>query len=270
MTESIPQRVVGVVSEFAIRLPKAVSPYLNSAMVKLIDMAIDGVAPLGSAKTIAAKHFGRYRNVDDAVNSIVRLHVMLATVQGVVSNIGGIVSSLIGTPVNVTGLIVVQVRMVACIAHLYGYDLEDPRVRTALAMCLLGDKELERQIADNRLPTTPAAVATSPVFDYRLHVQVADRILGHLLAESAGKGLVTTLGRRTPLIGGGVGGIADLLDTRMVSRCARKHLLLRRPPSIPQYCQEPVQQQSRHSTDQNPHQPGTSRFQENDYTVYPG
>jgi hypothetical protein len=122
--------------------------------------------------------------------------------------------------------------MVACIAHLYGYDLEDPRVRTALAMCLLGERELDRRIAAQSLPTTPAAVATSPVFDPDFHAQVADQVFHHLLSEAAGKGIVKTVGKKAPLIGGGVGGVTDWHHTSLVSRCARKHLYVRRPVDV--------------------------------------
>ncbi|MCL1923592.1 MAG: EcsC family protein [Propionibacteriaceae bacterium] len=229
----VPQKMVTIATEYALsRLPHVAAPYLNSAMVKLMDTAIDGLAAFPSARETAAKHLQRQGDVHKAVSSVIRQHTVMAGVQGVVTNIGGIASMVVGTPINITGLIVIQVRMVACIAHLYGYDLEDPRVRTALVMCLLGERELERHIASQKLPTTPAAVATSPVFDPDFHAQVADHVLAHLISEAAGKGVVKTVGRKTPIIGGGVGGVADWHYTSRVSRCARKYLHIRRPVDV--------------------------------------
>ena len=226
----IPVKIVTSVAEFALTtIPHVAAPAFNSAMVKLIDTAIDGIGTFPSAKTLAAKQLQRKPDLNQAIDSIVRNHILLATAQGVVTNIGGIISTIIGTPINLTGLIFIQIRMVACIAHLHGYDVDDPRVRTAIAMCLLGEREMERQILNKQIPTTPLTVATSPVHDPGLHTHIADKVLAHLLTESAGKGLITSIARKTPVIGGGVGGIADLLDTRMVSICARKHLLIRRP-----------------------------------------
>ncbi|MCL2736784.1 MAG: EcsC family protein [Propionibacteriaceae bacterium] len=225
----IPDTVVGFVQDLAlVKLPQAAGPMLTSAMVRLVDMAIDGVGVVPGAKRAAARHLQRTKDVSLAVDSVVRSHVLLATAQGIVTNIGGVVSALIGTPINATGIIVVQTRMVACIAHLHGYDIDDPRVRTAIVMCLLGERELERQITAEELPTTPLAVATSPVRDPGLHAHVADRVLGHILGESAGKGIVTTVGRKAPIIGGGVAGLADWVDTVIVARCARHHLVPRR------------------------------------------
>jgi len=230
----IPENVVNYVTEIAFtKIPQIAAPRLTSAMVKLIDTSIDGAGKLPGAKQTATKHLTRKGDVDKAIDSVVRQHVALATAQGVLTNIGGIVSAIVGTPVNVTGIISVQIHMVACIAHLYGYDIDDPRVRTALAMCLLGERELERQISNQQLPTTPLAVATSPVHDPVLHNTVADRVLSHIFAEAAGKGIVVTLGRKAPVIGGGVGGVADWLDTMVVSRCAKKYLVPRRPLVLP-------------------------------------
>jgi len=226
----IPENVVNYVSELALtKLPQIAAPRLTSAMLKLIDASIDGVGKLPSAKQTATRHFTRKMDVDKAVDAVVRTHVALATAQGVVTNIGGLVSAIVGTPINATGIISVQIHMVAGIAHLYGYDIDDPRVRTAVTMCLLGERELERQISAKELPTTPLAVATSPINDPALLHLVADRVLGHILTEAAGKGFVTTLGRKAPIIGGGVGGIADFLDTMVVSRCVKKNLVPRRP-----------------------------------------
>ncbi|MDR2975434.1 MAG: hypothetical protein LBV00_12135 [Propionibacteriaceae bacterium] len=227
-TKTAAGKVAAYVAEFAVsRLPK-VAPALSSTMIRLMDIAIDGFGVFPGAKKTAGKVLQRKQDVALAVDGIIHSHTAMAAAQGVAANLGGIVSAIIGTPINITGIVTVQIRMVACIAHLYGYDIDDPRVRTALAMCLLGERELERQISDGRLPTTPLTVATSPIYDPALHTTVAERVLSNILSEAAGKGIVTAIGRKAPLIGGGVGGAADGLDTYMVSRCVRKHLVPRR------------------------------------------
>ena len=229
----IPENVVNYVTGLALtKIPQIAAPALTSAMVRLIDASIDGMGKFPSAKQTATRHLARKKDVEKAVDAVVRQHVALAAAQGVVTNIGGIASAIVGMPVNVTGIISVQIHMVACVAHLYGYDIDDPRVRTALTMCLLGERELERQISSQDLPTTPLAVATSPIHDPALLGHVADRVLSHIFAEAAGKGIVVTLGRKAPVIGGGVGGIADWLDTMVVSRCVKKYLVPRRPLAL--------------------------------------
>ena len=47
------------------------------------------------------------------------------------TNIGGVATLPVAIPANITGVAIVQIRMVAAIAHLRGYDLNDNRVRTS-------------------------------------------------------------------------------------------------------------------------------------------
>jgi len=218
------------------RLPRLAQPHLTSTMVRLIDSAIDGFPSFPAAKTIAAKALERGGDPDRGVELVIRRHLGLASAQGFLTNIGGIVSALIGIPANLTGIVLVQIRLVACLAHLYGYNIDDARVRTAIAMCVLGEPELNRLLAAGLLPSTPLAVATSPVYDPRLHAYVADRVLDRLLRQSGGKGLAGMIVRRTPILGGGVGSVADLIDTERVSRCARTQLVRRRPVGVGSTC----------------------------------
>ena len=219
-------------------LQRMARPSLNSVMVRLMDLAIDGVGKLPSVKQMAAKHLEKRGNPELAIEAATQSHLLIAAAQGVVTNIGGLLSAIVGTPVNLTAVIVVQIRLVACVAHLRGYDIDDPRLRTAIAMCLLGESELRRQVQSGRLPSSPLAVATSPVMDPGLRVSVTDSVLNHSLTDAAGKGLITTLGRKTPVIGGGVGGIADWYGTRSVARCARGQFIDRRLAPITRYPQE--------------------------------
>ena len=92
----------------------------------------------------------------------------LASAQGFVTNIGGVATLPVAIPANIAGVAIVQMRMVAAIAHLRGYDLNDNRVRTALVMCLLGGEQVANRIAAGQLPTSPMAVATAPMFDPEL------------------------------------------------------------------------------------------------------
>ena len=45
-------------------------------------------------------------------------------------------------PTNITGLALIQCRMVAGIVHLRGYDLDEPRVRAAILASVLGEEKI--------------------------------------------------------------------------------------------------------------------------------
>lgn len=196
---------------------------------RVLEVAIDGYGKLPSAKATAARQLQRHGgSVERAVDSLVDFHVRLASAQGFVTNLGGIAVMPVSVPANLAGVAVLQVRMVASIAHLRGYDLDDLRVRTALIMCLLGGEQVARHILDGKLPTSPMAVATAPVFDPDLDARVAEEVLSDLAGRIGGKNLALVLTKRVPLVGGGIGAVLDGMATRQIGIYAKGELLRRR------------------------------------------
>lgn len=70
------------------------------------------------------------------------------------------------------------------------------------------------------LPSSPLLVATAPVFDARLDAQVARAPLDRSLNQLTGKRLGVWVGKRIPLVGGGVGAAVDGWSTLSVARHA--------------------------------------------------
>ena len=209
---------------------RSVSPAAaGGALRRVLEVAIDGYSRVPGARTVAAKHLQKHGgSVDDAIDSVIVHHVRLAGAQGFLTNIGGVAALPVAIPANLAGIAVVQVRMVAALAHLRGYDVGDLRVRTALVMCLLGGEEVAKRIEDGTLPTSPMAIATAPVFDAILDRQVADAVLADLVSRIGGKNLALVVTRRVPLLGGGVGAVVDGLATRQIGAYAKAELLRRR------------------------------------------
>jgi uncharacterized protein (DUF697 family) len=219
------------------RIATAISPVANlvtaqgagGALRQLLEIAIDGYGRLPSAKSAAARHLQKQAgSADEAISSIIDHHVRLASAQGFVTNIGGLAMLPVAIPANITGVATVQVRMVAAIAHLRGYDLNDNRVRTALVMCLMGGEQVAEHIAEGTLPTSPLAVATAPIFDPELDRLVAEEVLTDLAARIGGKNVALAIVKRVPLMGGGVSAVMDGIATYQIGRYASGELVPRR------------------------------------------
>jgi hypothetical protein len=191
----------------------------------MLDKAIDGVGPLRSAAASAdSRLVDANGDVEEAVKALVRLHVGLAGVQGFVTNLGGIASLAVAMPANVVGVTLVQCHLVAGIAHLRGYDLEDARVRNAILACMLGEDEVRDLVRTSSFPSSPMGIATSPVHDPVLDELVSREVTTDLLARTAGRRAVTMVGRRVPLLGGIVGGGSDALMTWQIGQYAAREL----------------------------------------------
>jgi uncharacterized protein (DUF697 family) len=207
-----------------------VAPQLaGGALRQVLELAIDGYGRLPSAKTHAARQLQRHGgSADRAISSIIDFHVRLASAQGFATNLGGLAALPVAVPANLAGVAVIQVRMVAAIAHLRGYDLNDNRVRTALVMCLLGGEQIAKRIVEGKLPTSPMTVATAPMFDPDLDRQVAEEVTAGLAARVGGKNLALVVTKKVPLLGGGIGAVMDGMATYQVGQYAKREMLRRR------------------------------------------
>ncbi|QLQ14606.1 MAG: EcsC family protein [Micropruina sp.] len=194
---------------------------------QLFEYAIDGVGGLPSAKAAAARTLQAKGDREAAVDSLVLQHVGFASAQGFITNLGGLATIAVALPANLAGAAIVQIRMLAAIAHLRGYDIDDRRVRTALALAMLGEDEVRKQVGLGKVPSTPLGIATAPMFDPLLDRQVSERVLGDLATKIGGKHLTVLIAKRIPLVGGGVGAVADGYLTYVLGAYARKEFVRR-------------------------------------------
>jgi hypothetical protein len=200
----------------------------SGAIRQALHRAIVGVGPLPGAAAAAAKLLEEQDgDVDRAVRELIERHVAYAGASGFATNIGGLVTTTLTMPANITGLALIQCRLVAAIAWLRGYDLDDPRTRNAILVTLLGEEKVDRQVVAKRLPAPPMAIATAPAADPSLDRLVAAEVASELITRVAGKRMVTVVGRKVPVLGGVVGAGADALATYQIGRYARRELLPR-------------------------------------------
>jgi hypothetical protein len=206
-----------------------VAPGLTTAFVReALNRAIHGIGPLPPAARAADKQLAeQHGDVERAIHEVIENHVRLAGAQGFVTNLGGLVTAAVTIPANITGLALIQCRMIAGIAHLRGYDLHDPRVRNAILVTLLGEDAVNSLVKSKKVPAPPMALATAPAHDAGLDQVVSTVVASDLITRVAGKRLATTIGRRIPLVGGVVGLGADGFATWKVGRYADRELLPR-------------------------------------------
>ncbi|HWJ66890.1 MAG TPA: EcsC family protein [Nocardioides sp.] len=206
-----------------------VAPGLTQSFVReALHRAIVGVGPLPPAAQAAdAQLSEQHGNVDKAVREVIQNHVAYAGAEGLVTNLGGLVTAAIVAPANIAGLALIQCRMVAGIAHLRGYDLDDPRVRNAILVTILGEETVKKMVKKHQLPAPPMAIATAPEHDPNLDQSVSSVLAAELIGRVIGKRIATTVGKRVPVVGGAVGMVADGWSTYRVGRYADRELLPR-------------------------------------------
>jgi hypothetical protein len=214
-----------VQQHLAPRVPH-LAPDLTASFVReALQRAIHGAGPLPAAAAAADKQLAEQQgDVKRAVHEVIDTHVRYAGAQGLLTGLGGVVTAAVTIPANITGLALIQARMIAGIAHLRGYDLEDPRVRNAILACMLGGDAVDKLVEDRKLPAPPMAIATAPVHDPQLDRVLSAEVTSELITRVAGKRLAITIARRTPVIGGAFGMGADGYATWRIGRYADREL----------------------------------------------
>ncbi|MDX6324665.1 MAG: hypothetical protein QOK15_1019 [Nocardioidaceae bacterium] len=202
------------------------APQLNSSFIhQTVHRAIHGVGPLPPAAAAAEKQREEQDgDVEKAIGELIENHASMAAAQGFVANLGGITTAVATIPLNITGLALLQVRMVAAIAHLRGYDLASPRVRNAILLTILGPDTIKTLVKEKKIPGTPMVIATAPAYDPDLDRIVAAEVTSAIVGRVIGKRAAGTVLRRVPLAGGLWGGSADAYATWMVGRYAAREL----------------------------------------------
>jgi hypothetical protein len=205
------------------------APELTQSFVReALSRAIRGAGPLPPASVAADKQLAeQHGNVERAIHEVIENHVRYAGAQGFLTNLGGLVTAAVTIPTNITGLALIECRMIAGIAHLRGYDLDDPRTRNAILVCLLGEESVSTLVKKKKLPAPPMALATAPAHDPSLDRLISSEVAAALISRVAGKRLAVTVGRRVPVVGGLVGAGADGFATWKVGRYADRELLPR-------------------------------------------
>ncbi|HYO17596.1 MAG TPA: EcsC family protein [Dermatophilaceae bacterium] len=203
--------------------PGTTSPLIE----RLMDVGIDGAGPFSSAQRIASSASEAHPDIESAVAAMVRSHLRLAAANGFVTSLGGFVALPVALPANVLGFYLLATRMVAGIAATRGHDIDQPEVRSAILLALVGAEadDLLRKASDaagtGRLVNLASQRLPGPVL-MAVRKGVAFRLVCRI-----GKKSVTRFGKAVPVAGGLVGAGVDSYLLKRIADHARREFPLK-------------------------------------------
>ncbi len=193
-------------------------------LVKWIsDKAIDGVRPLSSAHDLADEYLLDHGYPDDEsrIDSLINWETSKNFTSGFVTGLGGVIVLPFSLPAAFAASWVIQARMAAAIARIYGHDLHSDRVRTFILAALVGDslKDIAKVsgIAIGR-GLTKSLIEKVPG---KMLIEINKRV-GFRLLTRAGEKRAINLMKGLPFVGGMVGGTFDAVACRVVGHNARR------------------------------------------------
>lgn len=185
------------------------------------EKAVDGIG-FGSAYELAQDYMNNDKPLVEQVNTLIRYQNTKAGTLGGLANMGGLITLPAALPANIASTLYIQVRMIAAIAHMGGYDIKSDQVQTMVYGCLLGNGATEV------LKDVGVSVGTKFAYNF-IQKKVSGEVLkkinkavGFRLLTKAGSTGVINLTKVVPVLGGVIGGSFDAYTTNIVGNTARK------------------------------------------------
>ncbi|MEU0741344.1 EcsC family protein [Streptomyces sp. NPDC006134] len=162
--------------------------------------------------------------IDAVVARLIKESVAAAGTQGFVTGLGGLITAGVTIPANVAASLAINMRMAGSIAHLRGWDIGDPHVRTVAMMLAIGMSaqnvlaafgvKMGQKLGEQMIKKIPITV-----------IRAINKKAGtHLVAKYGTKRAAITLAKGIPILGGIVGGAVDAGATAVIGRATDKAL----------------------------------------------
>ncbi len=163
-------------------------------------------------------------DIDAVVARLIKESVAAAGAQGFITGLGGLLTAGVTIPANVAASIAINMRMAGAIAHLRGWDIRDPHVRTVAMMLAIGmgaqnvlatfGVKVGQKLGEQMIKKIPIAM---------LHA-INKKAGFHLVAKYGTKRAAITLAKGVPILGGLVGGAVDAGATAVIGRATDRAL----------------------------------------------
>ena len=200
-------------------------PIDQATILKSLDWAyakaVGGLPGADSAEMLAHSFTQRAGSSVEHCDALIRWQVAKACASGFVMSMGGLIALPVTVPASISVSLFIQLRMIAAIAHIGGYDVRDDPVRSLVYLCLCGNAagEIAKGVGIH-LATKLAHEAISRIPGQVL-IQINKEVGFRLLTKFGHTGVIN-LGQALPLVGGIVGGAVDAGLTRLAGVTARQ------------------------------------------------
>ena len=194
----------------------------QEAMMRTLDCAyektLSGLPGQKNIHILVDDYLNKYKP-DVAIRHLVNFQTTKAATSGFVTGFGGLITMPVTIPANVTTVILFQMRMIAAIALIRGYDLDSDQTQTFVYATLAGTSVTDimkktgivigNKMALGAIKKVPSSVLTK-----------INQAVGFRLVTKFGTTGSINLVKMVPIAGALVGGAFDTVTTRTIARLA--------------------------------------------------
>ena len=186
------------------------------------EKALNGVPKVSpSIEEFAKNYLDKETNNNKAAKAMIKNQVVKCTTSGFLTGFGGIITLPVTIPANVGSVLYVQMRMIACIAYLAGYDLKSDQVQTLVYACLAGvavTDVIKQAGIKFGIKLTNATIKKIPG---KALIKINQKV-GFRFITKAGTTGIINLSRVVPVVGAVAGGGIDYFETKAIANRAYK------------------------------------------------
>lgn len=185
------------------------------------DKAVNGLPGTDTVEELAESYLRKNSSVEKAIDNLIRWQNAKGVTSGFLTGLGGLITLPVAIPANIASVMYVQIRMIATIAQMRGYDLKDDQVKTFVFVCLTGQAAAEIlkpagvklgvALANQAIKKIPGEV-----------IKAINKAVGIRLVTKFGEKGIVNLGKAVPLVGGIIGGTVDGIGTNTIGKTAKK------------------------------------------------
>ena len=187
---------------------------------KLYEQATQGIAMVSPPiEETASDYLRKNPNIDTAAKKFINYQIAKCTTSGFLAGLGGIITLPVTIPANVSSVLYVQMRMIAGLAYMGGYDTDSDQVQTLVYACLAGisvDQVLKQAGIKFGNKFAMAMVKKIPG---EVLAKINQRVGFRFITKFGTKGIIN-LGKAVPAVGGVIGGGFDFIETKAIANRA--------------------------------------------------
>lgn len=204
----------------------------QESMMNTIDWAynksINGGLP-GSKEVdqLSNEYLAKYPDPEIAIDRFIKWQEGKTATSGFVTGFGGLVTMPITVPTDVASVIYVQLRMIAVIATLRGYNPHDDEVRTLAYICLTGTTTADFLKRSGIVVAEKIGTNVIKKIPGKALIKI-NQAVGFRLITKFGQTGVVNLGKAVPVLGALVGGSVDFAATKAIARVTKKNFPARK------------------------------------------
>ena len=210
-----------------LELPKSKLKMPNideKSMLKVLDWTyettINGIPGQKTIEELAADYL-KHDDIETAISKMITYQTSKAGISGFVTGFGGILTMPVTIPANITSVILVQMRMIATIAYMRGYDLKSDQVQTFVYTSLTGTSVADIAKKAGIIIANKMATGVIKKIPRKVLTKINQAVGFRLVTKFGTKGAVN-LGKMVPIAGALIGGVVDTASTQIIAKNALK------------------------------------------------